>query len=526
MIRPRDDSLVAERRIEPVSERQTEPVAQQLGETLADQRTGPVAEREFDGSIEFGGIDGPFDAWQRSVEVVGPAGDDDTVEVVERFDFEVAIPVWRFIFTPAVRGLVRKYRSGSDDDVDASSSWWTPPDRFDARAARSLSSTCSLAVIGGFLGGLIGQTLTFIAEDFGASTQDQTWVLAAVRIGAFGTALGMWMADRRGRKKVIVAAYVIAAIAAFAGALAPGLAVLAMCQIVCRGAVAAGVLLLPVTAAEELPAGSRAYGVALVTMAGALGVGGVTIASALMDAAPWAWRPLHAIALFAIPLTFMVARSFPESRRFEHLVEDTAASGGPASDAHHMQVRRLVVLGIGLVLLWFFVAPVAQLQNDFLNTERDYSAAAIAAFIIITNSLGGIGVVVAGRMADVRSRHLVASIGLLGIAVGNAVMFNATGAPMWIASTVGSILGAATIPTFGVFGPELFPTSRRGAANGLLNLTAVIGSVSGLLIAGAAIDRWGYGPTFAAMAITPLLVIVVLRWVPETARRELEDLNP
>ena len=32
---------------------------------------------------------------------------------------------------------------------------------------------------------------------------------------------------------------------------------------------------------------------------------------------------------------------------------------------------------------------------------------------------------------------------------------------------VGSIVGGATIPSLGVLNPELFPTSRRGLANGL-----------------------------------------------------------
>jgi hypothetical protein len=40
------------------------------------------------------------------------------------------------------------------------------------------------------------------------------------------------------------------------------------------------------------------------------------------------------------------------------------------------------------------------------------------------------------------------------------------------------------------------------------------------------IDGIGYGSTFIALAAAPILVIVLLRFVPETARMSLEDLNP
>ena len=87
----------------------------------------------------------------------------------------------------------------------------------------------------------------------------------------------------------------------------------------------------------------------------------------------------------------------------------------------------------------------------------------VSLFILVTNAGGILGVIAGGRMADSRSRHLVAGIGLVGLAVGNTVMFAFAGLPMWLGSAVGSIVGGATIPALGVLNPELFPTSRRGA---------------------------------------------------------------
>ena len=79
-----------------------------------------------------------------------------------------------------------------------------------------------------------------------------------------------------------------------------------------------------------------------------------------------------------------------------------------------------------------------------------------------------------------------------------------------------------------MYGPELFPTSLRGTANGMTFLVALIGSVGGLLAVGGLSDQFGsIGPAMAVVAAGPLLLALLIALAfPETARRELEDLNP
>jgi putative MFS transporter len=107
-------------------------------------------------------------------------------------------------------------------------------------------------------------------------------------------------------------------------------------------------------------------------------------------------------------------------------------------------------------------------------------------------------------------------------------MYLSGGAGIYVWSVVGAIVGAATVPALGVYGPELFPTSLRGKANGAIGLCGVLGASAGLLAAGALSDRFGgLGPALALLAIGPaVLVALVLVAYPETAHRELEDLNP
>lgn len=483
--------------------------ADDLDERLRPRDDALVAEQlvaSDDGSTVFEGIDGPFVSWRREVSTR-----DGTV--VEQFDYRLGLGPWNVLFAPLIRRRIRR------DDTSTAPSWWSPPDRLDARAAGALAACGMFAVIGGFLAGMLSISLTFVAADFGVGVSSQALVLSIVRIGALATFIGLWLADRRGRRPLVIATFLLAAVASALTAAAPSLAVVAVLQTACRGLAVVGILLLPIIAVEEVPAGSRAYVTGILAMAAGLGGGAVIAMLPLADAAPWAWRLIYLSALITIPATLAVGRAIPESRRFEALTRQPARHAA-------VQRSRLVVLGVAILLINVFQAPVSQLQNEFLRDARGFTASRITLFIVATNVLGSVGIVVGGELADRRGRHRVATVGLLGFAIGNAAMYATSGWPMWAWSTVGSAIGAALVPTFGVLNPELFPTARRGGASGGLNIVGVVGSVAGLLVAGTLIDRWGYGATFGLLAVGPLLVILLLGALPETAGVPLEEINP
>ena len=71
-------------------------------------------------------------------------------------------------------------------------------------------------------------------------------------------------------------------------------------------------------------------------------------------------------------------------------------------------------------------------------------------------------------------------------------------------------------------------TRARARANGVIVTLAVAGSATGLLLVGALADAFGsYGPALTVAGVGPLLcAVLVLTRFPETARVELETLNP
>jgi MFS family permease len=136
--------------------------------------------------------------------------------------------------------------------------------------------------------------------------------------------------------------------------------------------------------------------------------------------------------------------------------------------------------------------------------------------------------IVGGRVADVRGRKLIVAT-VLPVATAFAVLsFAVGGPPMWGATFLAGLLGGVTFPALAVYRTELFPTGNRGRAAGFITAAALLGGIIGLIVMGQLLDQdWTHGRVMGLLASAQLLVVViVLRWYPETAHQELEALNP
>src|SRR5918996_325171 len=221
-----------------------------------------------------------------------------------------------------------------------------------------------------------------------------------------------------------------------------------------------------IAAAEEMPAGSRAYAISVLGLAGAFGTGITSMLLPLADAAPWGWRLLYAAPLAALPLVVSTRRRLPETRRFARPHPEVGLRGHGS---------RFWLLAASAVLVALFATPASFFANRYLLTEHGFSAVAITAFTLGTGTPGVLGVVIGGRLADTRGRRPGGAVALAVGTVCAAMVFLSSGVGLWVWAVVGSVIGAAAVPALGVYGPELFPTSPRGRARGLLALAALTG---------------------------------------------------
>lgn len=493
-------------------------------EAFFEPHDGFVAERRFDESTFVLG-DGPFTSWERRVAMT-PGEDTDEVTVEETTRFTIAAPIWGALFILPVRRRIRRAHdhraAGMTGSPMQERAFWLPPDRLDTRSATVLASLVTLALIVGYLGTVITQTITFAADRFGATTSDQGAVLAAVRIGVLLSLVVVMVADRRGRRLLLLVSVALSCVTTALGALATDLVSLGVFQTVARAFSTSAVVLLTVVAAEEMPTSSRAYAIGVMTLAGGLGAGMCVWLLPLADTGPDGWRWLYLAPLLALPLVASTARHLPESRRFE------AAVVRPATSRLTGHWRTLALLGTALFAAAAFAAPASQFQNEFLRNERAFSAARISLFTLLTSTPGAVGIAVGGYLADVHGRRGVGAVGTVGGAVCTALAYQATGWPMWCWSVTGTVLAGLAVPALGVYGPELFPTALRSKANGLLQTMAVAGSGTGLIVVGRLVDRWdSLGTAMTIMLVAPLLVaFLVIVAYPETAHLDLETLNP
>ncbi|MBA3654361.1 MAG: MFS transporter [Actinobacteria bacterium] len=474
-------------------------------------RNGLVLERDVGGG-RFEAVEGPFRRYERRVTVTDTP--DGRHHVTQEVSVELAVRYWRWLFATAFRRRLRRLGPESGDRTP----WWAPPDRLDPQAAETLDALALLSVILGYATILLSQTITFAAHEFGAGKPAQGVALAAVRFDLLLSFPVVALTDRRGRRWLVLAATAGACVITAVGAITPSLPVFIATQVPARGLLTAAAVIVAIMAAEEMPAGGRAYALGLLTMAGALGSGVAVMLLPVADLGEGGWRILFAVALVGL---FPLAHLRPhlvESRRFRapHPEATLAGHGG-----------RLWLLAISGLLIAVFFTPANWFLNEYLRDERGFSAARISLFTILTTTPGAIGIVVGGYLADVKGRRVVGVIALVAGVTATMVMFAVNGWPLWASSAIGTILGAAYVPALGVYGPELFPTGLRGRANAAIGVVGRLGSVVGLIAVGIIAGRRSFGAAMTLAGVGPLLlaVLIVVAY-PETAHRSLEELNP
>jgi putative MFS transporter len=470
--------------------------------------------------------EGPLASYRRTVRVEpAPAGaPDGSSQLSQVVELRVGVPYVSWLFALPMRANLGRLRPGGR------SPWWAPPQRLPRDAAVTLAALCALSVLVGYLDDVVATTMTYAGREFGVGDTGQGVALGLVQLSAVFALVLLARADRRGRRRTVLVATVVGAAVTALGALSPSLTVLTISQIAAGSLLTAQDVLLGVMAVEEMPAGARAWSLGLITMSFGLGGGLLLLALPLADRGDGGWRWLYALGALAVPAVWSCGRHLPESARWR--AEDRAAQarigGADRSRWSPTLRRRLLVLGAGALLFALFDAPGGQLQNQYLRRERHWSATRISVVEQITGTIGGAGTLVGGRLADTRGHRPVAALAVGLGTVATLFEYLTHGPALYGWMTAGSLCGYAVVPVLAAFGAELFPTSVRGRAGGILTVLAAAGGLAGLVLTGALSSLIGtIGPALAVVAVGPLiLVVLIVRAYPETAGRRLEDLNP
>jgi MFS family permease len=375
-----------------------------------------------------------------------------------------------------------------------------------------------------FTNTLFTQTVAYAADEFDISQSGQGIGAAIVRFGIIICLPLVAIADRHGRRPMMIALAWAAPIVSAFGAIAPSYSFLVATQTIGRPLGLTLDILIAVVAIEEMPRNGRAYATGVLALLSGVG-GGVAVASLpLADLGITAWRLVYLVGLVWVIVAVALMRWLPESQRFKKHVSIPLDQRMKSLAVMRNNLGRICSV---VFLTNLYIATASIFQNRYLKDDRGYSAALVAIFTVVTSSPASLGLILGGRIADQRGRRILGTVLVPIGAFLLALSFSVSGPLMWVVAILGGFAFGMSYPALAVYRGELFPTGVRGLAGGIIMTSALVGGSLGLIGAGRVLDTGvSYGTVMMCLVLGPLVASLVV-WFryPETAHLELEDIT-
>lgn len=210
-------------------------------------------------------------------------------------------------------------------------------------AVTIIAAIVILLVYQGYSLSVVGVASPWIAKSFALDQAELAELFAWMSLSAFGALILARLADRVGRRRIILTSLVLAPLCALGAALARHPAPFALFEILISALLGGSVSSAIVLLAEELPVKERARGQAFAACASA--VGGVLGYSVIPFLLQWeySWRWLLAPCIAGIGLVFPVARMLPVDSRWARLASTNSVSGSRFYDIFHPLYRRRAI---------------------------------------------------------------------------------------------------------------------------------------------------------------------------------------
>jgi len=404
--------------------------------------------------------------------------------------------------------------------------------------------TAALAGAAGFAQFGASSALADVAKSFGEPSTTGNSVAAQVGLSftILGIGLGIirlaalaslplaGLADRLGRRRVMLGCTALGLACSAAAAFSPSYWWFVALFALGRPLLATTNTVSGVIAAEETRSSGRTKAIALVTAGWGAGTGLIAVVRGVAGAA-LSWRGLFGLVVIPLAAMPLLGRRLEEPDRFQRLRRDAGGTPrwrgrilGRTPVALRPRLRLVTVL---IAMLGLVTGPANALVFVYSESVLGLPRLATAGMVAAAGILGLGGLVVGRWAADRLGRRVTA--GTAQAVIAAATMLTYSGSPAaaisgyLLAILASSVLG----PAVGALAAELFPTSVRATVAGWMSVAGILGAVGGLVLFGVLVTALNSFLVAAATVALPVLAVCPLyARLPETLGMELEESAP
>ncbi|HKC49551.1 MAG TPA: MFS transporter [Myxococcota bacterium] len=390
----------------------------------------------------------------------------------------------------------------------------------------------ALTVYASYLQALPAMTAPFLAAEFGLDDARITAIAGFVSLGAFGTAALARMADRHGRRRLVVACFALLPALSLASALAPGVVSYTVAQIgvsALMGALFTGIVVVMIERASE---SRRAAGQAWFGFSGAVGGGLAVGFAALGERMPWGWRGFWLVAALPLLAVEVVRRALGETERFRR-----ARAEGHVAASHARDLflgpwrRRSIALLFVAALRPIALFATANWPFYYMVKSLALSPATASLVFVLGGGIGQLGNPVGARLANTWGRRPTAVWGsALAVASGIAFYWIPLGPDAVTELVALTAVNQAATAAFSVadrlLASELFPTPLRATFSGVTALmVAGAGLIANFGLSFLVAPLGGLVPAITWLSVVTFVpaTLIFLAAIPETRGMSLEE---
>jgi AAHS family 3-hydroxyphenylpropionic acid transporter len=357
----------------------------------------------------------------------------------------------------------------------------------------------------------MGLAAPSVARTFGFSPPQVSYILTATIVGLMiGAAFGGRIGDRVGRKRVLIAAFLVLGVFSLLTAQAGDLNQFILIRLLCGLGLGGAFPNLIALAAEVSKTGRRATGVGLMFCGQPTG-GTLLALFVASQAGVLDWRLIFYIGgVLPLLLTPVLMFALPESAAFREARAGAAEGTKPSAISHALfgEGRTTVTL-----LLWAgygFTQVVVYLLNNWLPTLMVAKGFTVrqAGMISAFENMGAVaGCVLLAMIAD--RGHLRAVLAVTYVAITASLYALGAVGGFGPVAAVGVVVGFFAIGgqlVLYTLAPARYPTLVRATGVGAAVSVGRLGGIAGPLAAGK-LMALGVAPAGVLLAATPCAVI-------------------